>query len=409
MIRDILLTVRKDTPYWSRYKTIFSLNPRQHESYGTLPTKADSNRSFEGSDYTTDSVSFEHFKTENSAPFIKRARSHNNSKSCDFSAFKEKSFSKLTEAPSVQVLLNALDLSRSPKQPKSQIEDLRQILLGEIDQGAHVVQSFIDAFHKKFDQDFGKELDWLHNTPTHVKNVKKYQSICQLVKAFASVTSKIIIYIHQDYVGQFESMVEEEFFEPKWVAETVVYEILFRNPNSTLNVLMLEHLKRMHDSNSDDLDESFRNKPFLTFTDSKRVKISPQFAMEEISSVTVDGESNGTVEADLFRLDVSRMGLYSKFDALVNIERRIFQYLTNYYLTDGKLIQNIAGKVSLDSDLSLTRRVVKELQKVSPIVDENYMEEYIHKQYLDHIIIFRVLQGYYSDPLSSRAERLTFS
>ena len=270
-------------------------------------------------------------------------------------------------------------------------------MLSEISQESHVTHIFIDLFHKKFDQDFFRDLKFLNKSQATTEDVKKYRAISMLVKSFVEVTSKIIMFMHQDYVQQFESIIQEDFFEPRWVAETVIYEVLFKKRTSTLNKLVLGLLTKIHRNISENMNESFSQHQLLNCEElSSKSEVSSDIAFEDCSSLTIKEENNEALDNDVFGLELSRMGLYSRFDNVMNLEKKIFQHLTHYYQTEGKLIQNMSNKVCVESDIAIVRRYVEEIQKEAAIVDEEYVEEYIHKQYLDHIQIFRVFQGFHS-------------
>ena len=115
----------------------------------------------------------------------------------------------------------------------------KDILQGMLKRDTHVIQVIFTEFHTSFHNLFSaklQKLDSISSSP--VASDELYTCITQVVKTFLKVTRKIVIWMYQDLIHQFEENYENEDLNIPWIIDSILSDLLFSHQSPTFKDLI---------------------------------------------------------------------------------------------------------------------------------------------------------------------------
>lgn len=255
-------------------------------------------------------------------------------------------------------------------------EKIRLKLMSLLDQDKGVVLRLVREFHRKFREQFGKHLKDIHQMNHSQRIDKLYARILRLIKEFfLKIIKSFIRKSYEPFMKKAEILLRKEDYEPEYILESVVYELLFRDPNTTFNKLVLALLAKKHAERTNKFNkileerknESLPNDPILS---------------DKFYGFLLQGNNMPYQEICDDYADIQRQtNPYTKFEIISSLWNKILKIAREYHKDNPEVESQLEREFDEDIRFQIMTYCIVKSQNKELVVDEMLIAGFVGERY----------------------------
>ena len=273
-----------------------------------------------------------------------------------------------------------LSMLTSPELQSSGNEQFKRILQDILKAETHTVQILFTKFHIRFNNLFYKKREEYSNVSfcSHKDDgfyVDLYKSIKKIIRNYLRVTRKIVFWMYQDLISQAKCIWRDDQLTTSWVIDSVLSDMLFTFPGSTINKILRDLLVRKHSDSSRQLEETLQ-KHYSLDQDEYFVKNYPMFLLPGSQ------DPYHEVVRKISELSIS-LCPYSSFQIIASLEKEILACANLHYTNDLEMSLKLADKFDREVKVPVLIYCIMKSQNTNLIVNVAMVEAFVSEAYLD--------------------------
>ena len=259
-------------------------------------------------------------------------------------------------------------------------EQFKRILQGKLKDETHTVQILLTKFHIRFNNLFCKKLKKSDNASlcSHREDNScgdVYKCVKKIIRNFLRATRKIVFWMYQDLISQAKCVWRDDQLNTSWVIDSVLSDMLFDFPGSTVSKVIQDLLFRKHFNSTGQLGKTLK-KHYSLDQDKDFIQNYPMFLLPG------NQEPYHEVIQKIAELGTSSCP-YSSFEIIASLEKEILACANLHYANDPEMSLKLTNKFDREVKVSVLIYCIMKSQNVNLVVDVAIIEAFVSEAYLD--------------------------
>ncbi len=260
-------------------------------------------------------------------------------------------------------------------------QDLKNHFLKQIDKSARFISDLVKQFVATHRQIFNEQVQNLVCQEQFTQKHKEvYQSVTTTIKYFASVLAKFLYWICEEMFIQYKEELEQDFMNPLYFIDTIVYELIFKGSKNHLKDMIFSLLRLKHKEKLLTFREilaKLKETPLASYDD-EVLKSSTQLLLP------LSAQPYSQVTQKILNIS-QEISPFSKLEA-VNIifEEEMWDCIKQYYKdseNSSQILLKLKSKFGMEARFPIMIYCVVQAQNENLIIEQKFMKEFVDAEF----------------------------
>jgi len=267
-------------------------------------------------------------------------------------------------------------------------QDLKNHFLKQIDKSAKFISDLVKQFIAIHRQIFEQQVFTLVQEDQYTEKHKEvYSSLILTIKYFASVLANFLHWICEEMFAQYKEELDQEFINPLYFIDTIVYELIFKGSKNPLKdmIFSLLRLKYKHKLTAfAGILTKLKSTPLPSY-DNEVLKSSIDFLLP----LSAQPYSQVTQKLNSIHQEISP---FSKLEAVNSLfEEEMWDCVKQYYKdaqNSSQLLIKLKNLFGMEIRFPIMMYCMVQTQNENLIIEQKFMKEFVDSGFLSLSIAY---------------------
>jgi len=261
---------------------------------------------------------------------------------------------------------------------KSAKQELKKSLYNQLTTPNHLIDEIVKVFNKIFEKTYSQIFEKQKITEFNQEAESVFNDIKRFIINTVNFLKRLVTWIYEELINQLEQGLDDEDLDPDYIIEAILYDFIFRDPNSSTYRIVYEFSKLKCQEKMAKFKESLLQK--------KQDKLEDYDEHFKKSIFRLEGKKHPYAEVcNKIHSIEKEMNPYLKYESIVLLEHEMLKCVMSYHSDDQRALAKIKDNFGMDVKLPLLIYCIVQSQKETILIDHEIIISFVHEKYLDSV------------------------